>query len=109
MNTYILLVILAMFIATYITRALPFFILSGQEDSPNIKFFGKYLPPAVMLLLVIYCLKDLNIHIFPYGIPEAIAVIVVIFIHIWKRNALLSILLGTTTYVIMSRLDLFTM
>ena len=62
---------------------------------------GKVLPPAVIGMLVIYCLKAVSITSYPYGLPEFIAVAVVILLHVWKRNNLLSIGVGTVLYMVL--------
>ena len=54
-----------------------------------------------MLILVVYTLKDINITIYPYGLKEAIAILLVAFLHVKYRNALISIILGTGCYIIL--------
>ena len=68
---------------------------------PVIQYLGKVLPPAVIGMLVIYCLKAVSITSYPYGLPEFIAVAVVILLHVWKRNNLLSIGVGTVLYMVL--------
>jgi len=96
---YMTLVIVAMFIATFLTRSLPFLLLRGKEENALIKYLSKYLPPAIMMLLVIYCLKDFNLRETPFEIPRIIAIIIVILVHFFKRNILLSIASGTAIYI----------
>lgn len=62
-------------------------------------YLGKVLPPAVIGILIIFCLKDTSIVNSPYGIPEMLAVAVVVLLHVWKRNSLISILGGTVFYM----------
>ncbi len=62
---------------------------------------GQLLPPAVMGLLVVYCLKSVTPLAFPYGAPEAIAIAVTALLHGWKRNVLLSIAGGTAVYMLL--------
>ena len=54
---------------------------------------------AVSAGLVVYCLKNTKILGAPYGIPELISVVTVAVLHIWKRNNLLSIGIGTVLYM----------
>ncbi|MGX1439089.1 branched-subunit amino acid transport protein AzlD [Bacillus pumilus] len=50
---------------------LPFIIFSANKPNPTIKqYLGKFLPPAVLGLLVIYCVRDVNFHLGTHGIPE---------------------------------------
>ena len=54
-----------------------------------------------MAVLIVYCLKSVTILSFPFGLPEAIAIALVCLLHLWKRNALFSIGLGTVCYMIL--------
>jgi branched-subunit amino acid transport protein AzlD len=62
------------------------------------------LPPAIIGMLVIYCLKDVSLTEAPHGMPELIASVCVILLHIWKRNPLISILIGTAVYMLLIQL-----
>lgn len=95
-----LVTILAITLGTMITRFTPFILFpESKELPPIISYLGKVLPPAMMGLLVIYCLKNVSPIIAPHGIPEFIAIAVTSIIHIWKRNVLLSIGAGTIVYM----------
>lgn len=84
----------------FFTRLIPFlFFPKGKEIPPLIQYLGRVLPPAVIGMLVIYCLKSVNIIQAPHGAPEFIAVAAVILLHVWKRNNLLSIGAGTVLYM----------
>lgn len=97
-----LLIILAVAATTFATRAVPFLIFpKGKTIPKTIEYLGKVLTPAVIGMLVIYCLKDTNITTAPHGVPEALAVLAVIVLHVWKRNNLLSIGAGTVFYMIL--------
>ena len=63
------------------------------------KYLGKALPSAVFALLVVYCLKDVSLLKGSHGIPEAIALILTVAVHLWKRQMLLSMALGTLCYM----------
>ena len=65
-----------------------------------ITYLNKVLPSAVMGMLVIYCLKNVSITAFPFGLPELISIILVVILYLWKRNTLISILFGTLCYMI---------
>ena len=80
----------------FFTRLCPFLFFP-----PVIQYLGKVLPPAVIGMLVIYCLKAVSITSYPYGLPEFISVAVVILLHVWKRNNLLSIGVGTVLYMVL--------
>jgi branched-subunit amino acid transport protein AzlD len=57
-----------------------------------------------MGMLVVYCLKDVAVLQFPYGIPELLGIAVVALLHLWKRNSLLSIGVGTVFYMVLVQL-----
>lgn len=92
-------------LATVITRFLPFIIFPADKETPKfIKYLGKVLPAAVFGLLVVYCLKNVSIMEGSHGIPELIAIISVVALHLWKRQMLLSIAGGTVIYMLLVQL-----
>lgn len=89
-------------VVTLFTRALPFAVFSKSRKVPKIiDYLGKYLPYAITMMLVVYCLKEVNLFEGNHGIPEFISIIFIIVIHIWKRNVILSIASGTILYMIL--------
>lgn len=94
--------IAAVVLGTMITRFLPFIVFPAGKPTPGfIKYLGKALPGAVFGLLVVYCLKNVNLFTGAHGIPEAIAVSAVVALHLWKRQMLLSIAGGTIVYMLL--------
>lgn len=90
---------------TMLTRFLPFLVFGRGKETPKyIQYLGKALPAAVFGLLVVYCLKDVNILAGNHGIPEAIAILVVVLLHLWKKQMLLSIAGGTLCYMLLVQL-----
>ena len=88
-------------VATALTRFLPFWLFPAGKPIPRvISYLGKTLPGAVMGLLVIYCLKDVQWTAPSHGAPELLAVIAVVLLHWYKRNTLLSIGGGTVLYMV---------
>ena len=97
-----LLIILVVGITTFATRVIPFLIFpKGKEIPKTVQILGKVLTPAVIGLLVVYCLKNTQVIAAPYGIPELVSVITVAVLHVWKRNNLLSIGVGTVLYMVL--------
>ena len=82
-------------------RFLPFLIFRGRETPRFITYLGKVLPYAIMGMLVVYCLRGTAILSAPHGVPELIACAVVVGLHLWKKNTLLSIIAGTVCYMIL--------
>lgn len=85
---------------TILLRALPFLLFRNRTPR-YIEYLGKVLPPAIIGMLVIYCLKDVTLRSAPYGLPELIAAAAVVGLQAWKRNSLVSILGGTVLYMVL--------
>ena len=97
-----LLIILVVSVTTFATRVIPFLLFPKGKEIPNvIQYLGKVLTPAVIGMLVVYCLKDTKVINGTHGIPELISVSVVAGLHLWKRNNLLSIGVGTVLYMVL--------
>jgi len=97
-----LLIIVVVGITTFATRVIPFLVFpKGKEIPKTIQYLGKVLTPAVIGMLVVYCLKDTAVLKAPYGIPELIAILTVVILHVWKRNNLISIGVGTVLYMVL--------
>lgn len=94
--------ILMVILGTMLTRFLPFLAFPGSKPAPKyIQYLGRALPAAVFSLLVIYSLKDVNILAGSHGLPELISIAMVILLHLWKRQMLLSIAGGTVCYMLL--------
>lgn len=92
-------------LVTMATRFLPFLIFGSGRKTPEIvTYLGKVLPCAIMGMLVVYCFKDVSFLAYPYGLPELIGCAAVAALHIWKRNSLLSIGVGTVFYMVLVQL-----
>ena len=101
-DTYLLALIAVAAVVTAATRFLPFLIFGNGKETPQIiVYLGKVLPYAIMGMLVVYCMKDVSIREAPHGLPELIACAAVAVLHIWKRNTLLSIAVGTIGYMLL--------
>lgn len=95
-----LVIILLCALTIFATRALPFLIFRNSDKIPTVVLYlGKILPPAVIGMLVVYCFKGISFTGFPFAIPEIAAGITVVVLHVWKRNNLLSIGVGTVLYM----------
>ncbi len=86
--------------ATMATRFLPFVLFPSGKPTPKyIRYLGHVLPSAVFGLLVVYCLKDISLFSGSHGLPEIISIFLVVLLHLWKRQMLLSIAGGTVCYM----------
>ena len=90
---------------TILLRAAPFLLFpSGKQAPAFITWLGNQLPRAVIMMLLVYCLKDISLTTAPYGAPALIAVAVTAALHVWKRQMILSIAGGTAVYMVLIRL-----
>ena len=88
--------------ATVIMRFLPFVVFPDNKPTPKfIIYLGQVLPAAVFGLLIVYALKNVNILQGSHGIPELIAIVITALAHLWKKQMLISISLGTISYMLM--------
>lgn len=92
-------------LGTMSTRFLPFLVFSSKKPTPKyIQYLGKALPAAIFGMLVVYCLKNVNVMAGSHGLPELISILVVVALHLWKRQMLLSIAGGTVCYMLLVQL-----
>ena len=104
-NMEFILLVLIMMVAVQITRGLPFVLFGNRSSLPKIiEYLGKVLPAAMMGLLVIYCIKDVDFTSFSGMMPTIVASVITVVLHVWKRNTVLSIALGTVIYMILIRI-----
>jgi len=97
--------ILMVVLGTMLTRFLPFIAFPAGKPTPKyIQYLGKVLAGSVFGLLVIYCLKNVSLFTGNHAIPELISIALVIALHFWKRQMLLSIAGGTICYMLLVQL-----
>lgn len=102
MNTgHSILLIATMSIVVIFLRSVPFLIFRGKETPAFIEYIGKYLPYAIMGMLLVYCFRETPIVQSPHGLPELIAIIVTAGLQVWKKQGLLSIVVGTVLYMVL--------
>lgn len=101
-NPYVIAVIAVMAGVTMLLRFLPFILFDHGKQLPGwVSYLGKVLPPAIMSMLLVFCLRNINLAEGNHGFPELICVAVAILLHSWKRNTLLSIGVSTILYMIL--------
>lgn len=89
-------------LVTILLRFLPFLIYNGKRKTPAfITYLGKVLPYSIMGMLVVYCLRNVSFFSGSHGLPELISCALIVVLHVWKRNTLLSIVGGTACYMIL--------
>ena len=93
-------------LVTWVLRALPFLLFGKKPLPKTMQYLGHVLPPAIMTVLVFYCLRNTSFTSSPYGIPEILSCLVVALLHIRRRNMYLSIIAGTICYMFLIRTGL---
>jgi branched-subunit amino acid transport protein AzlD len=89
-------------LGTVLTRALPFLLFPENREIPRyVKYLADVLPFTIIGMLVVYCLKNISFVQQPYALPEAISIAVIVLLHIWKKNTLLSIGGGALLYMLL--------
>ena len=88
----------------FATRLFPFVLFSKREPPPILRFIEKYIPPMIMAILLIYCLKDVNFTARPFGLPQLIALIVTVASYLWKGNSMVSIFGGTIVFMLLQKM-----
>lgn len=89
-------------LGTMLTRFLPFFVFrEGKETPPLVSYLGAALPSAIFAMLVVYSLRSVDVFTGSHGLPEAIAILIAVGLHLWKRQMLLSIAGGTLCYMLL--------
>lgn len=100
-----LMIIAVVAVCTFLTRALPFLIFKDGSQLPEkIVYLGRVLPMAIMLCLIVYCIRGTAFTRYPYGICELLGIACVVGLHLWKRNNIISIVGGTIVYMVLIQL-----
>lgn len=93
-------------VTNFLTRYLPFRLFaSGKKEkeglSPFIKGLGTFLPAAIMSMLVVYCYRNINLLSGNHGLPDLLAGIITVVVHLWRRSMFLSLIVGTVSYILL--------
>jgi len=96
-------IILACIVAgTMITRFLAFILFPENKEKPQlVSYLSTTVPAAMMGLLTVYCLRNVSFFSGNHAIPEIMAIGSIVVLHLWKKNVLISIVLGTVIYMIL--------
>ncbi|MGX7722755.1 branched-chain amino acid transporter permease [Rhodococcus sp. 5G237] len=96
---YVLGALAVMFVVTVALRAAPFLALSALKNSAFVDFLGCTMPAGVMVILVMYTLRDVGQSTW---LPATVGLAGTIAVHLWRRNAALSTVVGTGLYLFAS-------
>lgn len=101
-NWYAAALVAVMAGVTALLRFGPFLIFGGGRRTPRwVLYLSGVLPCAIMGMLVVYCLRGVDLLGPAHGLPELIAAAVVVFSYLWRKNTLLSIAAGTAVYMVL--------
>lgn len=103
-DSRVLVLILVMALVTIMIRFAPFILFKGKDTPEFVNYLGRYLPYPIIAMLVVYCLKGISLAARERWLPEIISVVIVAIVHAFKRNTLLSIVLGTVIYMLLKQL-----
>ncbi len=86
---------------TFLTRAAPFLLFDRGGRPPKlVLYLGRVLPPAVIAMLIVYCLKGVSFAAPAGWVPSLLAGGAAVLLHLWKGNDLLSIFGATVLYMV---------
>jgi len=89
-------------VLTFGARFFPFAVFSrGGSPPAAVKYIGNILPPAVMIMLVIYCVRHVTPSVWPHGIPEGISIAAVALLYKLTKNSLVAMVGGTILYMVL--------
>jgi branched-subunit amino acid transport protein AzlD len=91
-------------IMTWITRGLPYLLFAKKNPPQIITYLGTVLPASIMMILVIYCLRNIQFMKYPYGAAELISVFLVIGMQFWRKKLIISVFAGTVCYMVLIRI-----
>lgn len=87
---------------TFLTRFLPFLLFDRGEAPPKVVIYlGRVLPPAIIAMLIVYCLRGVSFAAPGGWVPQLVSVATVVILHLWRSNTLLSIFGGTILYMVL--------
>ncbi len=93
-----------MTVIIFLLRYFPFAFFSKRTPPPLFGYIGKYLPPMVMAILIVYSLQSIDFSTKPHGLAHIAGCLFTIIMHVWKKNAMISIFGGTIVYMVISQL-----
>lgn len=100
---YLIATIAIVALVTWGLRAFPFLVFGNRELPQLVRYLGYVLPPAIMVILVCYCIRNIGAGEYLYGLAEIISILFVILVHIKKKNMYVSIMAGTICYMMLIR------
>lgn len=91
-------------LVTELIRWLPFLVFKEGKLPPKVEYLGHKMPEAVMVILIIFCLRNTAVGVYPYGLPELICVVLCACLQLKLGNSIPSIAISTLVYILLTRL-----
>ena len=101
-TTHALIAVLLAAAITWGLRATPFALLAPLRDSALLADLGRWMPPGIMLVLVVHTLGDVDLASVASAGPAALALGVTAGLHLWRGSLTLSIFAGTAVHVLLA-------
>ena len=87
---------------TWGLRALPFTAVAPLRASAVVGYLSARMPLGVMVILLGYLLRNLPLADPGRAPPDILALATTMGLHLWRRNAVLSILGGTAIHIVLA-------
>ncbi len=102
-NQQAIVAIFIMAAVTFALRILPFLLFTRRQRSiPRaIEYLGNVLPFSSMILLVVYCLRNVDVSSATSVLPMGLGIVSVAALQAWRRDSTLSIFGGTVIYMVL--------
>lgn len=101
-DSYVYLGIATAVVVTFALRATPLLIKTRLYGSAFLENLGKWMPMGAMFILLVYCLDGVEWGSKSTNVAYGLGLAVTIVTHLWRRNAVLSIVAGTVVCVVLA-------
>lgn len=96
---YILAAVLISSAVTWTLRAAPFALLAPIRNSSLLPYLNENMPVGIMTILVFYTVRHLPPAFTPMTVAVTAGFITTAGLHLWRRNAIVSVIGGTAIHV----------
>ena len=85
---------------TFALRAAPFAVVAPLRSSRLMRDLARWMPGGLMVILLAYLLRGDVHQSASHAVLASLSLALVVGLHWWRSNALLSIVAGTALYVV---------
>lgn len=89
---------------TFALRAIPFAARNAIKNSELANYLGRWIPLGATVILAVYCLSTISLAGPMHGAGPILGVLITVGVHLWLRNAVLSIVVGTLACLLVTNL-----